>query len=190
MVYDEVKPCPKCGCEDVTRYDMDDRAFCTTIMDGSFRLIDVKVKRFKCSKCGGVFEGRAPFYDGCNNASPIVDLCLALASSNPYNRVESILMQCGIQVDKCTVRNYAMRFHDKAMKYAGIPVMDDAKIGVNILRILFGVDSVEELKRRYPGKYDGVIDEMYPRVKGAKKALVEERYAKRVSGERKAAPLS
>jgi len=184
MVYDEARPCPGCGCEDATRYDMDDRIFCTTIVDGSFRPINVRVKRFKCSRCGGVFEGRSSFYDGCNNASLIVDLCLALASSNPYNRVESILMQYGIQVDKCTIRNYAMRFHDRAMKYAGIPVMDDAKIGVNILRILFGVDSVEELKRRYPGKYDGVTDETYPRVKGAKKALAEERYAKRVSEER------
>lgn len=184
MVYDEVTPCPECRCKDVTRYDMKDRMFCTTIVDGSFKPIDVKVKRFKCSECGGVFEGKAPFYDGCNNASPIVDLCLALASSNPYNRVESILMQYGIQVDRDTVRHYAMRFRDRAMKYAGIPVMDDARIGVNILKILFGVDSVEELKKRYPGKYDGITDETYPRVKGAKKATAEERYAKRMSGKR------
>ncbi len=184
MVYDESRPCPRCRCEDSTRYDMEDRTFCTTIVDGSFKQIDVGVKRFRCSGCGLVFEGKAPFYDGCNNASPIVDLCLALAASNPYNRVESILMNYGIQVDRDTIRNYAIRFRDRASKYAGIPVMDDARIGLNVLKILFGVDTVEELRERYPGKYDGLVDETYPRVKGAKKALAEQRYVKRATGER------
>jgi rubredoxin len=188
MVYDGARPCPKCGCEDVTRYDMADRTLCTTIVDGSFRPIGVQVKRFECSSCGNVFEGESPFYDRCNNGAPIVDLCLALAASNPYNRVESILMQYGIQVDKDTIRNYAMRFRDRAMDYAGIPVMDDAKIGVNVLKILFDVENVEELRKRYPGKYDALMDETYPRAKGAKKALVEQRYAKRVTGERRRQP--
>jgi rubredoxin len=156
MVYDEAKPCPECRCEDVTRYDMRGRTFCTTIVDGSFRPIGVGVKRFKCSKCDTVFEGKTPFYDGCNNASPIVDLCFALAASNPYNRVEAILMNYGIQADRDTVKNYAMRFRDRAMDYAGIPVMDDAKIGMNVLKILFDVENAEELRKRYPGKYDAL----------------------------------
>jgi len=182
MVYDEARPCPECGCEDITRYDMEDRVFCTTIVDGSFKPISVKVKRFECSRCRSIFEGISPFYDRCNNAGPIVDLCLALASSNPYNRTESILMQYGVQVDKGTIRNYALRFRDRAMKYAGIPVIDDAKIGINVLKMLFGVESVQELKKEHPNpKYDGVMDETYPRVKGSKKALAEQRYAKRIT---------
>ncbi len=185
MVYDEARPCPECGCDDVTRYDMEDRVFCTTIVDGSFKPVDVRVKRFRCTRCRSVFEGRSIFYDGCNNASPIVDLCLALAASNPYNRTESILMQHGIQVDKGTIRNYAIRFHDRAMKYAGIPVIDDATIGVNILKMLFGVENVEELRKIHPDpKYDGVMDETYPTVKGAKKALAEESYAKGATDEK------
>src|SRR5712691_8245265 len=68
MVYDEARPCPECGCEDVTRYDTRERTFCMTIVDDSFKRIDVGVKRFKCSRCGNKFEGKAPFYDGCNNA--------------------------------------------------------------------------------------------------------------------------
>lgn len=185
MVYDEARPCPECGCEDVTRYDMEDRVFCTTIVDGSFNPVGVNVKRFECSRCRAVFEGISPFYERCNNAGPIVDLCLALASSNPYNRTESILMQYGIQVDKGTIRNYAMRFRERAARYAGIPVMDDATIGVNILKILFGVESVQELRKIHPNpKYDAVMDETYPGVKGAKKALAEETYAKEASGEK------
>lgn len=185
MVYDEARSCPECGCNDVTRYDMEDRVFCTTIVDGSFKPVGVNVKRFECSRCGNVFEGVSPFYARCNNAGPIVDLCLALASSNPYNRTESILMQYGIQVDKGTIRNYAMRFRDRAVKYAGIPVMDDATIGVNILKMLFGVESVEELRKTHPNpKYDAVMDETYPRVKGAKKALAEESYMKEAADEK------
>lgn len=185
MVYDESRPCPECGCEEVIRHDMDERVFCITIVDDGFKPIKIQVKRFRCKKCGHVFDGKKPFYDGCDYASPIVDLCLALASSNPYNRVESILMQYGIQVDRDTVRNYAILFRDRAVKYAGIPVMDDSKIGVNILKILFDVDGVEELRRLYPqAKYDATMDETYPRMKGAKKALAEQRYVKKVSGER------
>jgi len=53
-----------------------------------------------------------------------------------------------------------------------------------VLKILFGVDDVEELREQYPqAKYDAVMDETYPRVKGSKKAIAEERYAKRMSGE-------
>ena len=129
------KTISKCGCEDVTRYDIADRTLCTTVVGGSFRPIGVQVKRFECSGHGNVFEGESPFYDRCNNGAPIVDLCLALAASNLFNGVESILMQYGIQVDKDKIRSYAMRFRDKEMNHAGIPVMDDAKIGLNVLKV-------------------------------------------------------
>jgi len=70
-------------------------------------------------------KGFTPFYERCNFGKPIVDLCLALVASNPYNRVESILMQYGIlQVDRDTVKGYALAFRDRAIKKAGIPVMD------------------------------------------------------------------
>lgn len=185
IAFDEPKPCPRCSCVGSMRNDMKEKTFCTVITDDGFRDVRVRVKRFKCKRCGFVFEGNAPFYEGCNYGAPIVDLSLALAASNPYNRVESILMQYGIQVDRDTVKNYAKRFRDRATKYAGISVMDDAKIGMNVLKILFGVDDAEELKRIFPNaKYDAAMDETYPRVKGARKALAEERYAKRESGER------
>jgi hypothetical protein len=58
---------------------------------------------------------------------------------NPYLR--------SIQVDRDTVKNYTILFRDRAVKVAGIAVMDDSKIGLNILKILFDVDSVEELKK-------------------------------------------
>jgi hypothetical protein len=185
MLYDEAMPCPDCGSEDIARHDAVERLFCMTIAEDGFRRVKVRVKRFRCKGCGHVFDGRKPFYDGCDYGTAIVDLCLALAASNPYHRVEQILMNHGIQVDRDTVRIYSILFRERAKEYAGIPVMDDASIGINVLRMLFGVDDVEELRKQYPqAKYDAVMDETHPRVKGAKKALAEERYAKRASGER------
>jgi hypothetical protein len=124
--------------------------------------------------------------DAATGNQSIVDLCLTLAASNPYNRVESILTQYGIQVDRDTVKNYALMFRERATKKAGIPVMDDsAKLGVNILKMLFDVENVKELKEKYPkAKYDSVMDETYPRKKGAKIAHAKERYNKSVTGEK------
>jgi len=184
LLYDEAMPCPDCGSQDIARHDMVERLFCLAITDDGFRPIKVKVKRFRCKNCGHVFDGKKPFYEGCDYGIPIVDLCLALAASNPYHRVEQILMNYGIQVDRDTVRIYAILFRNRAKEFAGIPVMDDSTIGVNVLKILFGTDDVEELRRQYPQvKYDAVMDETYPRVKGAKRALADERYAKRIAGE-------
>ena len=51
----------------------------------------------------------------------------------PYNRVENVLMQFG----------------KKAKEIAGIGAFGE-DIGVNILKILFNVKNVEELRKRYP----------------------------------------
>jgi hypothetical protein len=185
LLYDEAMPCPDCSSEDIARHDMAERLFCMTITESGFRHVKVRVKRFRCKRCGHIFDGKKPFYEGCDYGTSIVDLCLALAASNPYHRVEQILLNYGIQVDRDTVRIYAILFRNRSKEFAGIPVMDDATIGVNVLKILFGVDDVEELRRQYPQvKYDAVMDETYPRVKGAKSSLAEERYAKRITGER------
>jgi len=161
-----------------------ERTFCTIITEKGFTDVNVMVRRYLCRRCKHTFLADAPFYDGCNYGKPIVDLCLALAASNPYNRVESILMQYGIQVDRDTVKNYALRFRDRATKRAGIPVIDDAKIGINILKLLFDVDNVRELKEKYPkAKFDALMNETYPRKKGAKSAHAKERYNRNVTEE-------
>ena len=181
--------CPRCKSSDhVIGFGWFTKTFCTVITErGGFEDVNIRVRRYRCNRCKHTFlASDAPFYEGCSYGKPIVDLCLALAASNPYNRVESILMQYGIQVDRDTVKNYALRFRDRATKKAGVPVMNDAaKIGVNILKMLFDVENVKELKEKYQkAKYDSVMDETYPRKKGAKIALAKERYNKSVTGEK------
>ena len=96
-VYDECKDCPECGSTHVVRHDWYPRLFCKVILeDDRFRDVMVLVKRFVCKGCGAVFLADAPLYDGANYGMPIVDLCLALAASNPYNLVEIIPMSFGI----------------------------------------------------------------------------------------------
>ena len=150
--------CPGCKSDHVVGFGWLPKTFCTIITErGGFQDVKIRVRRYLCVHCKHTFLATdAPFYDGCKYGKPIVDLCLALSASNPYNRVESILTQYGIQVDRDTVKNYALMFRERATKKAGIGVMDDsAKIGVNILKMLFDVENVKELKEKYPkAKYD------------------------------------
>ena len=181
--------CPRCNKSDhVVGFGWAPKTFCTIITErGTFDDVKVRVRRYLCMHCKHTFlASDAPFYDGCKYGKPIVDLCLALAASNPYNRVESILTQYGIQVDRDTVKRYALAFRIRSIRHAGIPVMDDhARIGVNILKMLFDIENVKELKEKYPkAKYDSVMDETYPRKKGAKEALAKERYARSIMGEK------
>jgi hypothetical protein len=75
------------------------------------------------------------------------------------------------------VKNYALRFPDRATKKAGILMMDDsAKVGINILKMLFDVEDVKELKEKYPkAKYDSVMHGTYPTKTGAMIALAKDR---------------
>jgi len=183
--FDERRDCPRCGSSHVVRFDWAKRVFCKVIPeDGVFKDVVVLVKRFICRACHTRFYAEAPFYEKCNYGRPIVDLCLALAASNPFNRVETILLSLGVQVDKQSVAAYCKLFKERVEEKAGIAFLND-DMGLNILKILFDVKDVEELKRKYPDeKYDAVGDETYPSIKGAKKALHESNYQRRVDGEK------
>ncbi|HAG50358.1 MAG TPA: hypothetical protein DCL42_03360 [Deltaproteobacteria bacterium] len=91
-------------------------------------------------------------------------------------------MELGIQVDRDTVRNYAKRFEKKVKKYAGMHLFDQI-VGINLLRVMFDVENVKELRKKYPHKkYDGVADETYPAIKGAKKKFKEINKKRKLEG--------
>ena len=93
------KCCARCKNKVFTRYDTQKRLFCILICPEGLKEIYVYVKRYKCKKCGFVTLSEGIFYPGCLYGKPIVDLCLYLSAKNPYDRVESILMLYGIQVE-------------------------------------------------------------------------------------------
>ena len=164
------------------RYDTEKRLFCILIRPKGLKKIYAYVKRYKCKKCGLVSLSEGIFYPGCLYGKPIVDLCLYLSAKNPYDRVESIMMLYGIQVDGDTVKNYAKKFKKRVEKIAGLEFCYEA-IGVNFLKLLFGVKDVGELKRKFGIKAaESVSDETYPAKKGAKKKLREENAMRKQKG--------
>lgn len=187
--FDEPGSCPLCGSDERTRWDSINRIFCRLISNNNegFDEVEVVVKRFRCKVCGHVYEAEAPFYPDTDYGKPVVDLCLYLAASNPYHRVEQILMDFGIQVDRDTVRNYAILFEEKLEELAGIKLMGET-IGVNFVRALFECGTIEELKeKRGEEFFESCHDETYPAKKGAKKEMREEN-ARRKFEDRKKIP--
>lgn len=183
-IYDDPPPCPRCGSEKRRRYDRKERLFSNIIMEQGFHSIQVWVKRYSCKTCKAVYDSKAPFYPGCIYGSPIVDLCLSLAAANPFCRVEDILMACGIQVDRDTVRSYVCRFGKKARSMAGIRI-DGTSVALNLVRLLFDAADVQELKERMPWEiFQDVADETYPAIKGAKKKLRDENAERALRGEK------
>ena len=176
--------CSRCEYEVFTRYDTVRRLFCMLIYSGELKKIYVYVKRYKCKKCGLVMLSDGIFYPRCLYGRPIVDLCLYLSANNPYDRVESILMLYGIQVDGDTVKNYAIRFKKRVESIAGLKFCGE-NIGINFLKILFDVRDVKELKKKFKlNKVENVSDETYPTKKGAKKKLREENAKRKQKGEK------
>jgi rubredoxin len=114
LVFDRSLNCPDCG-GTVTGYDRKKRQFAVLTDGTNERIIDIYVKRFRCSACGSVFSARAPFYPKTRIASPIVDLCLTLGQTMHFSRVSDNLAYLGIIVDRWTIRNYVMKYGSLAI---------------------------------------------------------------------------
>jgi len=182
-LYDDPTPCPECGSEKRNRYDKQPRIFATIITQKGFQQIRVWVKRYVCKDCGRIYASRSPFYPGCLYGNLVIDLCLFLSAANPFCRVEALLQQWGLQVDRDTVRNYVKRFGERARSAAGTRI-DQSCVAVNLVRLLFDLASVEELAARMPGEvFQDVADETYPAVKGAKKSMRDENTERTLQGQ-------
>jgi len=178
-LYDDGRPCPDCGFTKHVRLDKVERIFCRVIEDGKVLAIEIYLKRYRCCRCKRIYTAEGPYYPNTEYGKPIVDLALYLASTNPYNRVERILMEFGIQVDRDTIKRYVKLFKKRALDKVGIKFAG-MSIGVNILQLLFDEPTVKNLRQKYPDKrFDAVADETYPAVKGAKKELRNENKKKK-----------
>lgn len=172
--YDDPPPCPVCRSEKRTRRDRRRRLYATVITDNGYQDIWVWVKRYRCRACGKVYASQSPFYPNCLYGNLVTETCLYLASTNPFCRVEAILQQYGLQIDRDTVRNYVRRFGARAAQVAGIRI-DTASVAINLVRLLFDAVDVEELRQRMPWEvFQDVADETYPPVKGGKRRMREE----------------
>jgi hypothetical protein len=106
--FSELPECPACGGQ-VGGYDWKGRKFATVADEGKARVIMVKVRRFRCRKCGRISPARAPFYPDTRLGSPVVDLCLVLSRTMTPGRTVMVMKSLGIVVDRGTVRDLSSR---------------------------------------------------------------------------------
>jgi len=108
ILFDSRTSCPHCG-SNLARYDVKSKHFAEVIEGSSTKNVTVRITRFKCRGCHAVIYAHQPFYPNTRIGSPVVDLCVTLSTRMPYARVATYLQQIGLNVDRWSVRNYAMK---------------------------------------------------------------------------------
>lgn len=138
------RPCPQCGSDDLRRngYQRERKTVARLVTETGFEEVGVEVQQFECKACGGSFQGDLSelFYEGCEYARPIVDLCRFHAVENSYNACERILQEVyGLQVDRDTIRRYDGKFDDRPDTGRTV-VVGGAEVSLPFLASLFGED--------------------------------------------------
>ncbi len=105
-VFEDLDRCPHCG-GPVRPHDYRAKRF-ATVTDGTrTRDVRVRVKRFRCARCGRLCYADSPFYPGTRHGAPIVELAAVLAERLPPGRTAQALERMGIVLDRATIRAYA-----------------------------------------------------------------------------------
>ena len=181
--FGKYRDCAYCHSSNCKKHAVLEKLFCKLIINGRFKEVSVYIQYYYCNDCHKTYMAESPFYEGIMYCQPIVDLCLYFSAKNPYHRVERLLLEHGIQLDRDTVSNYNHKFEDRVKKYAGMKIFGELA-GINLLKLMFNVEDVKELRKKYPHeKYDGVADKTYPAIKGAKKMFKEINQERKLRGE-------
>jgi hypothetical protein len=105
ITFSERATCPVCG-GPVSGYDTRKKVFAVIRENDRIRTLSVSVKRFSCRSCGCIVNADEPFYPGTRIGSPVIDLCLTLATMMPVNRTAAWLDTMDIIVDRTSCRQY------------------------------------------------------------------------------------
>jgi hypothetical protein len=103
--FGERMTCPVCG-GPVSGYDTRKKVFAVVRENEKERTIRVAVKRFYCRRCDRIVNAEEPFYPGTRIGSPVIDLCLTLATMMPANRTAAWLDAMDVIVDRTSCRLY------------------------------------------------------------------------------------
>jgi rubredoxin len=171
-VYDEERPCPRCGSEGHHRLGTRERLYAKLLEGEGFKDVKVRLQRFRCKACRHVYTAEGAFYPDCLYGREVVDLAVYLAAGNPFNRVEALLMSAGIQVDRDTVKRWVKLFIRRSLEAAPITIFG-VNVAVNALRLMYGEDLVEEVREEM-GHATFLADETFEAVLGARRAMEEE----------------
>ena len=105
FTFGERATCPFCG-GPLSGYDIRKKVFAVIRENDRERTLRVTVKRFSCRACGRIVNADEPFYPGTRIGSPVIDLCLTLATMMPVNRTAAWLDAMDILVDRTSCRQY------------------------------------------------------------------------------------
>ena len=138
------RPCPNCDSTNLRKngYQQAAKTFARLVTRNGFEEVGLEVQQYECKDCGHSFQGDLSehFYENCEYAKPIVDLCRFHAADNSYHACERILQQrYGLQVDRDTVKRYAERLEGEPLQRADIAV-GGRKISLPFLAFVFGED--------------------------------------------------
>jgi hypothetical protein len=175
-IYDDFKGvCHRCGSRRYKKFGFVRQLFAKIIpADNKFLDVRVRLQRYKCLDCRTYYVSNGPFYKGTLYGSQIVDFALMLSMDNSSCSVERIMTNFGIQLGSDAILDYNRLFAARAKKVAPL-TKEMSAIGVNLLKVLFGVNNVRELGESLPEiDLQSLADETYPRKKGALKKFVEE----------------
>ncbi|MDO5844817.1 MAG: hypothetical protein Q4Q53_06710 [Methanocorpusculum sp.] len=106
-VFKNKKDCPHCGGKTVP-HDTKEKIFATLITPEGEKKITVRVGRYRCKECGALVYADEPFYPDTRVGSVIIDLAVSLSKIYSYSHTADIMKALGIEVDRGSVRKYAM----------------------------------------------------------------------------------
>lgn len=99
--------CPHCGGR-AAPYDTKEKVYATLHTEQGAKKITVLVRRFRCHTCGSLLYADEPFYPDTRLGSAVIDLATALSLVNTFSQAAEIINAMGIEIDRGTVRTYAM----------------------------------------------------------------------------------
>jgi len=142
------RPCPNCD-SDANRkngYQNEPKTVARLVTSEGVEDVGVEVQQYECTDCGRSFQGDLSelFYEGCEYARPIVDLCRFHAEEQSPGECEELLRRMyGLLVSRDTIERYARRFDE--------PVDDRSTIDIggydyslSFLSFLFGEGDADE----------------------------------------------
>ena len=113
VIFGELAACPACGGA-VSGYDTKKKVFAVVRENDRECTLAVTVKRFSCKSCGRIVNADEPFYPGTRIGSPVIDLCLTLATMMPVNRTAAYLDAVDVIVDRTSCRQY-VKEHNRSV---------------------------------------------------------------------------
>jgi transposase-like protein len=143
----DARPCPNCGSTDRRKngYQNAPKTVARLVTREGIEDVGVQVQQYECKECGRSFQGDLSelFYEGCDYARPVVDLCLFHARQDSPSACErSLRRMYGLQVNRDTVERYTDRFDAEVMEFHPVDIAGHT-YSLGFLSFLFGDDDTD-----------------------------------------------